>query len=178
MVLGGHGMPTDLRVATVAAQAGSTMLPAALRLTERLRNLPLVGEWVHYGGKMLYAGRDFIGNSWQKQALMEYLGQVHARYLQHSLGQAIKHSADDVMTVGGKSTLGEANPFLRQITLAGKARLSTLAHELIHFEQLMARGLWGLPNTAANRALLASQKNALEEAVEKVLTLWKFAPKP
>ena len=113
---------------------------------------------------------------------MTYLEQLHAKYLQYSLNKAITQSADDVITYtvtqGGQTVtrqvLGRTLPFARQIALSGKANLATLAEELIHFEQLFVRNMWGMANTAANRQALQAITPELEESVRRLLVHWGF----
>jgi RHS repeat-associated protein len=163
------------RAAQAAVQGGAALLPAALRLPQFLKDLPLTQQIVSYGGQYFIAGYKFISNKWQLQALIEYLEQVHAKYLQYSLNHAVLQSADDViLNTAGQPCLGMANPFARTILLSAKSNLGTLAEELIHFQQLSAKGLWGLANTAENQAILNGLKKTLEADVKSALQLWWF----
>jgi hypothetical protein len=67
------------------------------------------------------------------------------------------------------------HPVKRVIVLSGKATLSTLVEELVHFEQLMAKQLWG---KQVGKDLIVG----LENDTLKWMRLWdskfhEFAPR-
>jgi len=73
---------------------------------------------------------------------MEYIEYSYRRYVTYSLGNVIKR-VPGLTTSAGKLANGLTRPLQRQILLSENANLSTLLHELLHFEELIRRGLLG-----------------------------------
>ncbi len=152
--------------AGAAAATGSvaTAIPAAIRgLSEK----PLE---VIVNGAIVRTPFEFVGSSWQKQALLEYLEFAYKEYLK-KVPTGIAQSVDEVIKEVSGTTIryaaGKTVTKTGEIVLAKSANLGTLAEEMIHFMQLSSRNLIGTNISNATKATMDYEAKVL-------LKLWGF----
>jgi RHS repeat-associated protein len=113
-------------------------------------------------------GFKFVGNSFQKEALQEYLEFVFSNYIK-TVPNGITQVADDfVVNSLGQKGAGKLISETGEIVLSKSANLSTLAEELIHFAQLSSRNLIG------QKSIAQATEKSLELNAKKLLRLWGF----
>lgn len=155
------------RLATSAATAG-TVGAAQATFTTLFASLSDDLGTAIVNGVVRRAGFRFVGNSYQKEALKEYLEFVYLNYLKQFPAGITQVADDFVKNSLGQTGAGKLISETGEIILSRSANLSTLAEELIHFAQLSSRNLIG------QRSIATALERTLELNTKTLLRHWGF----